>query len=366
MKYALVILLVLHGAIHLLGFVKGAGLAEVPQLHRAISTGAGILWLAVAVGFVVTAVLLLVGSRHWWIAGLPAVLGSQALIVASWSDAKFGTIPNLVVAVPLAIVLLDFRGSSLRSQYDREVRRGLAQVVAPTLVTDAELAGLPPLLQTYLRRVGVVGKPHVRNFRATFRGQMRQGKTEAWMDMTAEQVNFYAPPGRLFFMQATRAGIPFDAFHRYVGPHATFEVRIAGLYPMVDARGPAMDQSETVTMLNDMCLLAPATLVDQPVTWETVDDHTLRATFTNAGQTVHADLTFDARGDLVGFVSHDRYQTDGTTTHAYPWSTPLTAYGEVGGYRLWKTGEARWVEPDGEWAYGKFELVELAYNVGAR
>jgi hypothetical protein len=32
--------------------------------------------------------------------------------------------------------------------------------------------------------------------------------------------------------------------------------------------------------------------------------------FTNAGNTVSATLTFDAAGDLVGFLSNDRMQED--------------------------------------------------------
>jgi hypothetical protein len=29
-----------------------------------------------------------------------------------------------------------------------------------------------------------------------------------------------------------------------------------------------MSQSETVTLFNDMCIMAPATLVDAPIAWE--------------------------------------------------------------------------------------------------
>jgi hypothetical protein len=42
-------------------------------------------------------------------------------------------------------------------------------------------------------------------------------------------------------------------------------VKALGVMPMVDATGNVMDRSEAVTLFNDMCLLAPATLVDAPV-----------------------------------------------------------------------------------------------------
>ena len=38
-------------------------------------------------------------------------------------------------------------------------------------------------------------------------------------------------------------------------------VKLLGAIDMVDARGEVMDRSETVTLFNDMCILAPATLL---------------------------------------------------------------------------------------------------------
>jgi hypothetical protein len=346
--------------------VKAFGLGEVARLQQPISRPMGVVWLAAALAFVASAVLLVVARRQFWVAALPAVVLSQVAILASWSDAKLGTIANAVVLVPLALSMLDLRASSLRSRYDREVRQAIARAApapAPPPIAEAELAPLPPLVQTWLRRAGVVGKPRVRNFHAVFRAEMRFGPDAKWMPATVEQYNFYDPPARLFFMEASRLGVPFDAFHRYVGPFATFEVRLAGLVGIVDARGPEMDQSETVTMLNDICFLAPAALVGAPVTWEPVDARRVRATFTNAGHTVSAVLSFDGQGDLVGFVSGDRYQSDGKTHRLLPWSTPLGDFRDFGGVRLPGEGEARWQEPRGEWTYGRFLLQRIDYNV---
>ncbi len=393
MKIAFAVLLLVHGAIHLIGVSRAFALASgTPPVSPII----GAMWLAAAIGFAGTAVLLFIAPGRWWMLALPAVVVSQVAIVSAWHEARFGTIANVAILVPLVISMLDMRASSLHSRYVRDVEEGLARVghAAPaTPITETELAPLPPLVQAYLRRAGVVGKPHVRSLHAVFRGQMRQGPDGAWMDMTADQYSFFDQPTRLFFMHATRSGVPIDAFHRYRGAHATFEVRIAGLYPIVDVAGPEMDQSETVTMFNDMCLLAPGALVDAPVAWQPVDATTVRGTYTNAGHTIHAELEFSPEGDLVGFVSRDRYQLDGETVRLVPWSTPVSSYGEfprVGefrrkvprigedadtrapgsaefaGYHLWKRAEARWIDPAGEWAYARFELVELDYGVNAR
>ena len=49
-----------------------------------------------------------------------------------------------------------------------------------------------------------------------------------------------------------------------------------------------MTQGETVTMFNDMCVMAPATLIDPAIVWEPVDARTARASFTNAGYRIRA------------------------------------------------------------------------------
>ena len=76
-----------------------------------------------------------------------------------------------------------------------------------SLVTEADLARLPALMQAYLRRVGAVGRPHVRNMRVRFNARMRSSATSPWMAATAMQYEFFDPPARLFYMNATRSGV---------------------------------------------------------------------------------------------------------------------------------------------------------------
>lgn len=102
-KIAILIVLVLHGSIHILGFVKAFELTEVDELKGEISKTAGIFWLLAVFGFIVAAVLLYLGDDTWRMVGGAAVIISQLLIMLSWSDAKYGTIANVVVAA--AIVL---------------------------------------------------------------------------------------------------------------------------------------------------------------------------------------------------------------------------------------------------------------------
>lgn len=363
MRIAFALLLAIHGAIHALGFVKGFGLAEVVSLKEPVGPHAGVLWLAAGLGFLAAAGMFLAAPARWWIVGLPALALSQALIASSWTDARFGTLVNVIVLIPLALGMLEASPGSFSSMYQRESRRHLALLPAAAPdVTEADLAPLPPLVQVWLRRAGVVGKPRVLGFRARFHGRFRQGFDSPWMRFTSEQHNFVQPSARLFLMRASLFGLPLDGYHDFVGSEARFRVRALSLAQVVDGKGPAMNQSETVTLFNDLCVLAPAALVDLPVRWTIIDDLSVRGAFTRGDQTISAVLVFDGHGDLVDFISEDRYfSADGKTVEKLPWRTPLHDPRDFGGVRLPARGDATWRTPKGDFVYGEFTLDEVAY-----
>jgi hypothetical protein len=259
-------------------------------------------------------------------------------------------------------VILYWQSRRLPSAFRRDVQTELLRANHASLVTEADLAPLPQQLQMYLRRVGVVNRPRVKSFRAEFAAEMRGAPDASWMHATADQYEFFAPAARLFFMRTSRGGVPFFVFHRYVGDSASMDVRVAGIIPMVKLAGDEMTRSETVTLFNDMCALAPASLIDAPVSWVEVDDHTVRGTFTNAGHVVSADLVFDANGDLVDFRSADRSMSEGKTMRRLPWTTPLSDYRSFDGVRLAALGEACWTDGGRTWTYGRFVLKRIVYN----
>jgi hypothetical protein len=117
-------------------------------------------------------------------------------------------------------------------------------------------------------------------------------------------------------------------------------------------------------MFNDMCVMAPATLIDPAIVWEPGGDRTARASFTNAGHTIWAELSFNETGELTNFWSDDRYQTspDGRSVRKVRWSTPLKSYRSFGPVRLASGGEARWHEPSGDYAYIEFTFDDIHYN----
>jgi hypothetical protein len=358
--------LVAHALLHLLGFAKGFELARLPQLTQPVSRGAAVGWLAAALVLVACAVALYAWPRAFWVLGGLGLVLSQALILRTWIDARFGTVANGLLLVAVLYGFLSHGPWSYRATFDREVAAGLLRRAPQPVVTEADLAPLPPPVRRYLRAVGVVGQPRIQSARFRFRGTLRGGPDAPWMDVAVDQVSFFDQRTRLFHVDTSRAGVPVEALHRFVGPSATFSVKVAALVTVTDASGPEMDRSETVTFLNDMAVLAPATLLSPALRWEPVDARTARVTYVEGGQTVRAELQFDPDGQLADFWSDDRSMAsaDGKSFRAARWSTPVHAYRAYGPVRLASQGEARWqLSPAGAYAYARFELEQVDYNL---
>lgn len=366
-RWTVVALLVVHGLIHLLGATKGLGWARVEQLKQPIGTTAGVGWLVAAALVLTAAVMIAAGApTWWWLVVLGAAAVSQLVIVTSWSDAKVGTLPNVVLVLVAVLGFASLGPTSLHAAYADRADELLATIPAnQRIVSGSDLAALPGPVATYVRRSGAIGKPRVTGFYATVRGRIRSGPDTAWMPFSGHQLDVFGPePQRLFYINATRSGLPITVFHDYDANTATMRGRVAGLVQVIDASGPEMDQGETVTVFNDLVVFAPAALIDAPIAWEPIDDAHVRATYTVGDQTVTAELVFNDAGDLVDFVSQDRFQSseDGKSFASMPWSTPLQRYREIRHRRLATTGEGLWHAPDGTFAYIDFSVDDITYN----
>jgi hypothetical protein len=258
----------------------------------------------------------------------------------------------------------------LRGEYRRRIAEVLTSAGASPpapVVSEADLAHLPAPVATYVRRSGAIGRTRVTIMHAVMHGRIRSGPDAPWMLFEAEQVNSFAGTWRrMFFMNATMRGLPVDVFHVYDGGNATMRARVCSLIPVVDASGTDMSRAERVTVVNDICVLAPAVLPFADVVWEGVDARRTRAVFHIDGQDVRVELAFGEDGALVDFVSDDRLRADegGTSFARQRWSTPVLATAPQHGCMLASRGQARWhaPEPEGEFAYLEFVIDTIDYT----
>jgi hypothetical protein len=277
-------------------------------------------------------------------------------------DMGFLLLIVLILAVAI-IVFLIYRSGDIKRTYTAGAMEGLKRSTASPILTQDDIEHLPAPVQKYLTYAGVIGKEKVQNVRITFDGAMRPDPDKGWAKINAVQYSFFDQPTRLFFMKMRMFGVPIVGLHAYTKAQASMLIKALGLIKVVDSRGPEMRISDTTTMFNDMCLMAPATLIDNRIRWETIDPVTVKATFEIYDTKISATLYFNEKGELINFISDDRYMIKmDNTSRKGRWSTPVKDYKDYNGIKLGSYGEATWLWPEGDYCYGKFNVKNVEYN----
>ncbi len=358
LKYLFAFLLFIHGLIHLMGFVKAYGYGNVNHLTKEISKPLGAFWLITTILFLTTVVLFLLKKGSWPPIVMIAAVVSQVLIITVWKDAKFGSIANAIV---LMVAISAWSSQQFEATFIKDVKSHLlkSSTIQTDLLTEDDIQSLPSLVQKYIRYSGAVNKPKVKNMKIVFDGEMRE-KGKDYFKFTSVQYNFFDEPTRLFFMKAKIYGAPVPGYHCYQNASATMQIKLLGIFNVVNIKGAIMNKAETVTVFNDMCLMAPAALIDKRIEWTTIDSLSVKATFTNGVNRIAATLYFNELGQLINFISDDRSAID---MKQYRFSTPVNNYVEKEGRKVMSYGETIWHYPDGEFVYGKFTLNKILYNV---
>ncbi len=253
----------------------------------------------------------------------------------------------------------------MKKTYKKAVLEALdhTKSIKNEILTEADIRHLPAVVRKYLHYTGSIGKEKVLNFRAEFTGGIRSKSTEDFMPLRSVQYNFMDQPTRLFYIVAKKKGIPAKGIHLYRDRKAIMLIKILGLFTVVDAKGKEMDQGETVTLFNDMCFMAPASLIDPNIEWKETDNLTVDAKYSNGNISISATLYFNEDGELINFLSNDRFETsDGKTYINTPWITPVTGYTDINGYRLPSGAKLIYKHPDEDLCYGEFNLKTIEYN----
>ncbi len=108
------VFLIIHGLIHLIGFIVPWKLAVIEGftykttiLSGALDIGetgirlVGTIWLLAAVGFVTGGILLLLGNPQWQMLTLAVTLLSLLLTISGWPDSQFGVLVNIIILASL-------------------------------------------------------------------------------------------------------------------------------------------------------------------------------------------------------------------------------------------------------------------------
>ncbi len=186
-------------------------------------------------------------------------------------------------------------------------------------------------------------------------------RTRSGSNSGLNELDTVKSPARYFFMKAIFKGIPTKGYHKFDGRTASMIIKPFSIFKVVDIQSRELLISEMVTWLNDLCLFAPGALIGNKFTWEEIGDNTTKVIFTNNGKVVSAVLEMNEKGPLINFFSNDRFSVD--LNKQFMFSTPVGGYQDINGFKLPGYGEAIWHYPEADFVYGKFELLQVKFNL---
>lgn len=106
MRELLLVLISIHGLLHLLGFAKAFKIARLEQMPHPISKVNGVFWLVAACLVVTTGFLFYFFVEHWWFVGIVSVIVSEYVIITDWEDAGLGTTLNIFTLIMSIIAFI--------------------------------------------------------------------------------------------------------------------------------------------------------------------------------------------------------------------------------------------------------------------
>jgi len=358
MNIIISLLFLIHGMLHIIGYWVAFGKIKPVIFKKKITPTFGYLWLSAGLAFIFVATVHYFQNETWPGLAIFCILYSQFLIIIFWKDARFGTVLNVIL---LCISIVGFSSFRFYNLYKNDaIAEWRKPMIVSHTITNEDIQNLPKPVQKYMRYTGCIGKPAVNKVAINLHARMRRNSRSPWMEMMCEQQDYIFNSARLFFLRANMNGMPVAGYHRYQYGKATMDIRLFSLFKEQYFDGPKMDTSETVTFFNDMCCFAPASLTDKRINWHYTNGNEVYAGFTNYGITVNAYLQFNDTGELVNFISYDRYEINEGKKR--PWATLLREYQNFNGFRLASFAEAYYQYGSKFEPYGIFQILNVEYN----
>lgn len=343
MKTIFLLLVVIHGLIHMMGFLKAFEIAKLDQLTQSISKPIGMVWLLTLLLFLLTAIFLLLSIESWWMPSAVAVVLSQLVIILSWQDAKFGTIMNVII---LLVVIVGIATWKFTSETTKELDHLLAENERSTvIITEEMLHDLPSNVQNWLHHVGVVGKQDITTVSFRQLGEIRLEQGGKWSKAEAEQYVTTATPG--FWWRVSVDMLPVvDVVGRdlYMSGNGDMKIKVASLIPVVNVSGnEKVDLSTKQRFLLELPLFPTAAL--QPyITWTEVDPYTAEARMSYEGMEASALFHFDQNGTgELERVSAYRYKDDHEEAEPIECIGQFHEYEVINGLRIPVKLDVSWV-----------------------
>lgn len=364
MKIAFLIIVLLHGLIHFIGFVKGFELKEVKELTLPISKPMGVLWLTATSLFLTYGILHLLNSKYAWLVGLTAIILSQVLIILFWKDAKFATIPNIII---LAVSIVSFGYYNFQKVIQQETSQLLDKNISTEIriLNESDLTNLPEPVKKWLRNSGAIGKPYISYGKVDQIAELQmKPEQDNWLKATAIQYTTIDNPAFIWSVDVKMNNfVNFQGRDKFDEGKGEMLIKLNSLLNIVNERGEKLDEGTLQRYLGEMVWF-PSLALSPYITWKQIEENTAKATMTYKGTSGSGTFYFNSSGDIIKF-SALRYKGNEKDAKRYNWEMNILDYKTFEGIKVPAKMTSTWKLEDKDWTWLKMEVTNIKYNNNA-
>jgi hypothetical protein len=235
----------------------------------------------------------------------------------------------------------------------------------PAAYDEAELTGLPPVVQRFFRATLRPGQPLVAEARLAQHGTMNLA-AGAWAPFTSTQRVAAQRPGFVWDAVVTMGRIvPVRVHDAYVGGEGRTEAALLGLLPVADVGGTAAAaEAQLVRFLAEAPWYPTVLLPSQGVQWRAVDEQRAEATMRDGAATATVVFAFADDGRIESVHAAARGRTVDGELVPTPWGGRFTDHAERAGMRVPLRAEVFWDLLEGERPYwrGRIDAIDYVWT----
>jgi hypothetical protein len=362
MNLFFLLFILIHGLLHIIGFLHAFELVEISQLTYEISKPIGIIWFLTTILFALAAFLWFFHQEWWWIPAIVALFTSQSLIISTWQDSKFGTIANVIILVSVAIGLAVWM---FQLHTYQEIKNMITEEnkTESTIITKEMIQPLPIPVQKWLTNIGLIGKETIQTVHFQQKGTMKlKPEQKEWTEAVAEQyVTTYKPA---FIWKVKMHMFPLINVYgrdRYVDGKSQMLIKISSIFTVVNVRDNEKVNKSTLQRYLMELPWYPSAALSPYITWESINKYSAKATMNFKGVTGTAIYHFKPNGDLEK-ISAFRYKE--IDEH----SEPIECIGEVvdstiiDGITIPTKLNVSWMLDGEKFTWYRLEILDVKFN----
>ncbi len=277
----------------------------------------------------------------------------------------------LILGIVIVIIILFITISKIL--FDKKVTKEVGMLteegskVQSKTFSFNDLEGLPEPVQRYFKYALRDGQEHIKFVRLKQVGEFRMKENQSWMPIKAEQYFTTEDPAFIWRVKLTMA--PFiwiEGRDMYYQGKGNMLIKLLSTITVADAAGSEMDISSLIRFLAEAPWFPTALLPSDYIEWKEIDSNSAQAVIKDNGYTASGIFTFNEKGEIIKFVTNDRYMEADGKYFKEQWAGYYRNYQEIEGMKIPIEGEVEWNLSDKDLQYAKLKITDIQYNIPSK